>query len=306
MAVDGTVAAPAPPLLEGLEGAAWRIPLPTRRLFIVVAVAVVVTILAASLAAAWVASRNADTVADARETGLELAQAATDLRISIAAADADAASTVLAGGTEAPEAEAGDSDVSHLASANQALTDAALVATDDDRDAVEALAARLTDYTGLVETAQANSRQGFPVGAAYLDQARALAHDELVPTADQLRRVGEQRVARAANSVGGPLGVVAVGALVLALGALAMSAAVVAGRSRRLIHPALVAAAGAAIAALVVVTAGIVSQSRELRAAATGDVDTYVAANDAAFVVSNMRVAEISAVAAHGDRKSVV
>jgi len=50
----------------------------------------------------------------------------------------------------------------------------------------------------------------------------------------------------------------------------------------------------------VLVTAGILSQSRELRAAATTDIDAYVAANDAALTVSNMRVTEISAVASHG------
>ncbi|MGH9211561.1 MAG: hypothetical protein ACRD2C_12890 [Acidimicrobiales bacterium] len=298
MAVDTTAAAPAASVLEALEGAAWRIPLSTRRLYRVLAAGVVAAILASSLAAAWVASRNADTIADARQTGLQVASSATEFRTRLAAADAQAASTLISGGLEDPDTR--NSYVENLEGASQALATAALVATEDDRDDIESLATGLTEYSGLVETGRANSRQGFPVGATYLGQARSLASDDLVPTAGHLRRVGEQRVASAANSVGGPIGAIAVGVLVLALLALLASAAVVAGRSRRLTHPALLAATVAAVVALVVVTVGILAQSRELRAAATTDIDDYVAANDAALAVSTMRVDEISAVASHG------
>lgn len=302
MAVDTrpgtTAAASAASVLGGLERVAWRIPLSSRYLYRLVAASLVVAILAASLAAAWVAWRNADTIADARRTGLEVASAATEFRTNLTAADAQAASTLISGGLESPDTrQAYESD---LEAASLALADAALVATDDDRVHIETLASGLTTYAGLVETARANARQGFPVGAAYLGQARALANDHLVPTADQLRRVGEQRVARAANSVGGPVGAVAVVALVLALLILLASAAVIAGRSRRLTHPALLAATVAAIVALVVVTTGILAQSQELREAATSDIEAYVAANDAALTVSNMRIDEIGAVAAHG------
>lgn len=302
MAVDAVentrTAAPALPFLDTLEGAAWRIPLSTRRLFLALAVGVVVAIVGSSLAAAWVAARNGDTISDARATGLDVAGAATELRTNLAAADAQAASTLLSGGLEQPATR--EAYEGNLEAASAALTDAALAARDDDGADIETLAVGLTDYAGLIETARANSRQGFPVGAAYLSQARVLARDDLVPTADHLRRVGEQRVARAANSVGGPVGAIAVAVLVLALAALVVSAAVIAGRSRRLTHPALLGATVAALLALVVVTAGIVSQSRELRSAATTDIEAYVEANDAAFTVSNLRVTEISAVAAHG------
>jgi hypothetical protein len=74
----------------------------------------------------------------------------------------------------------------------------------------------------------------------------------------------------------------------------------VAGRTRRIAHPALLAAAAAVVGALVLVTGGILGQSRELRAAATGDIEAYVAANEAANDLSDLRVTEISAVAARG------
>jgi hypothetical protein len=148
--------------------------------------------------------------------------------------------------------------------------------------------------------ARANTRQGFPVGDAYLGQARGLARNDLMPTADHLRRVGEQRVARAANSVGGPVSAAAVAGLLIGLAVLLAGSAIVAGRSRRLTHPALLVATVVLVLALGAVTASILAQSSQLRSAATTEIDAYVSANEAAVAVSNLRVTEINAVAAHG------
>ncbi len=250
------------------------------------------------LGAGWVAARNADTIADAREQGLELATAVTDFRTRLASADATAAATLIAGGLESTDSrQAYDRDVLE---ASRALTEAALVATEADGESISILASGLVEYAGLVETSRANTRLGYPVGSAYLNQARDLANDELVPLADQLRREGERRMARAANSVGGPVGALAVVLLVAALVVLVACSVLIAGRTRRIAHPALLAATVAVIAALVVVTNGIISQSRELREAASSDIDAYIAANSASSALSNLRVTEISAVAARG------
>jgi hypothetical protein len=56
----------------------------------------------------------------------------------------------------------------------------------------------------------------------------------------------------------------------------------------------------AAAGVLAIVTTGIWSQSRELREAATTDIDAYVAANENAAELSGLRVTEITAVAAQG------
>jgi hypothetical protein len=291
-------AAPAGGLLDRVERAAWRVPLPTRRLFVTLALVAAGALVVSGLAAGWVAARNAETIADAREQGLELATAATEYRTRLAAADARAAATLIAGGLEDPESRAAyDED---LLSASRALTDAGLVATDDDRADISAMGDGLVRYAGLVETSRANSRLGYPVGSAYLNQARDLANDDLVPRAERLRRVGEQRIARAANSVGGPVGALAVVLLVAGLVVLLGCALIIAGRTRRIAHPALLGATLAVVAALVVVVGGITSQSRELRQAATGDIDAYVAANEASSRLSDLRVTEISAVAARG------
>jgi len=291
--------APAGGLLERVERVAWQVPLPTRRLFQTLAFVAAAALAVSGLAAGWVASRNANTIDDAREQGLDLATAVTEYRTRLASADATAAATLIAGGLESTESRAQyDQDV---LAASRALTSAGLVARVEDRGDIEAMANGLVQYAGLVETSRANSRLGYPVGSAYLNQARDLANDDLVPRADRLRRVGEQRMARAANSVGGPLSFVAVVLLLAAVIVLVGCALLVSGRTRRVVgHPALVVALVAIVAALAVVFNGITSQARELREAATDDIDAYVEANTASSGLANLRVTEISAVAARG------
>jgi hypothetical protein len=285
-------------LLDRVERTAWRVPLPTRRMFVTLALVAAAALALSGIAAGWVASRNSRTLDDAREQGLELATSVTDFRTLLARADARAATTLIAGGLEDTEERAQyDQDILE---ASRALTEAGLVARPADREDISALSSGLVEYAGLVETSRANSRLGFPVGSAYLNQARDLANDELVPRAERLRREGERRIAQAANSVGGPVGALAIVLLVGALVVLVGCALLIAGRTRRIAHPALVAATVVIIGALVVVVQAITAQSRELRAAATGDIDAYVAANTAASTLSNLRVTEISAVAARG------
>ncbi|HEY8523966.1 MAG TPA: hypothetical protein VIL48_03315 [Acidimicrobiales bacterium] len=301
--VGSGAAAPSVWGLAGIERRAWRIGLPTRRLFLILALVTAVAVAAGGLASAWVVGRNAGTIDAARDQGLGVARAATEFRTNLVAADAQAATTLLAGGLETPAARRAYDE--SIVDAGQWLTRAALMAPDDDAEDIEALADGLVTYAGLVETARANARQGYPVSAAYLGQARALARDDLVPRAERLRRSGEQRLARAANSIAGPSGLAAVGTLAVGLVALSGSAAVVAGRTRRLTHPWLLVGAFAGVAAFGLVTAGVWSQGRELRRAATDDIDAYVAANDAAFTLSSLRVTEISAVAARGSGQAL-
>lgn len=101
--------------------------------------------------------------------------------------------------------------------------------------------------------------------------------------------------------MGGPFSALAVLLLVAAVVVLAGSAALVAGRSRRVIaHPALVGALVAIVAALGVMVYGITQQATELRRAASDDIEAFVAANATSSGLSDLRVKEISAVAARG------
>jgi hypothetical protein len=296
--VTSTATAVSPSRGEVLERLAWRVPLSTRRLFVTMTAALVILLVGSGVVAAWAVSRNASTIDSARSSGLGIARAATQFRSSLASADADAAATLISGGLEEPERRA-HYDAS-LVEASRALTGAALVARGGDADDIGALADGLVVYSGLVETSRANSRQGFPVGSAYLSQARTMAQAELVPRAERLRRTGEQRIARAANSVSGPVVGFAIGFMLFAIVGLAIGSAVAAGRTRRLVHPGLVAAMAALIVMGVIVTSSLLTQRRELLAAATADKGAYLAANDSAFTLSNLRVNEIGAVAARG------
>src|SRR5262249_18400496 len=60
--------------------------------------------------------------------------------------------------------------------------------------AVQTLATGVPVYSGLVETARADNRQGFPVGAAYLRQASTLMRDQLLPAANRLYEVEARRL----------------------------------------------------------------------------------------------------------------
>lgn len=296
-----TAARPAPTsggVLDAVERRAWGIRVPTRRLFVVLAAATAGVVVVASLAAAWVAAENRSTIADARREGLQVARAASTFSASLVAADADASGALIAGGLDVPVPEKDYAD--HLRDASLALTDAAAGATADDVEDIDALAEGLVAYTGLVETARANSRQGYPVGATYLSQARRLAANDLVPRAERLRREGERRVAQAANHLVRPAASAAVLLLLAAVAMVVLASVTVAGRTRHVLHPGLVVATLVAIVSLAIMTLGIARQTTTLSAAASDDVEGYVLANDTSSDLSRLRVTEIAAVAARG------
>jgi hypothetical protein len=62
------------------------------------------------------------------------------------------------------------------------------------RAAVHTITDQLPIYTGLVDTARANNRQGFPIGAAYLRQASTLLTGTILPAANQLYAIEAQRL----------------------------------------------------------------------------------------------------------------
>ncbi|MBV9822109.1 MAG: hypothetical protein JO144_07665 [Actinobacteria bacterium] len=108
---------------------------------------------------------------------------------------------------------------------------------------VRTLAAQLPVYTGLIEAARANNRQGLPVGASYLGQASSLLRTTMLPAADQLLTVEQRQLAadyRAARADRWIIGTAAIGALLLI--ALIGTQLFLTRRTRRLINPGLLAA----------------------------------------------------------------
>jgi hypothetical protein len=113
---------------------------------------------------------------------------------SLSAADATAATTFLTGGIEPAGRRA--LYLRELDGAGSQLAAMArhAASSPETRAPVATLAEQLPVYTGLVESARANNRQGFPVGAAYLRGASLLMRTQLLPAAEQLYVVGARRM----------------------------------------------------------------------------------------------------------------
>jgi hypothetical protein len=130
-----------------------------------------------------VASRVSDTVRINDETAPVIVSA-RQVQTSLAEANAAAANSFVAGGVEDRNQRA--LYEASLADAGRELEQAARLVDQDSEahEALQALNVALPRYAGLIETARANNRQGFPVGAAYLNAATRLLEAEVYPATD--------------------------------------------------------------------------------------------------------------------------
>ncbi|RZS44831.1 hypothetical protein EV193_101711 [Herbihabitans rhizosphaerae] len=136
-----------------------------------------------------------DTITDLAEHREPLAAAAQQIYRSLSDADATAASAFLSGGTE-PEELRSRYEI-NVAQAGAALAKASsdIGGIPEAEQQVNRLAQQLPVYTGLVETARANNRQGFPAGAAYLREASGLMQNKILPAAEKLYVIDVDRLA---------------------------------------------------------------------------------------------------------------
>ncbi len=146
-------------------------------------------------AIATAAERSRDRAAHAArgETEPLLVQA---VRLYTALSDANAteATALLSGGLEPPEKRARYlSDLRIASNSLSALTREAGTSASAPA-ALNTVADQLPVYSGLVESARANTRQGFPIGAAYLRQAAELMTTSMLPAADRLYATEAQRL----------------------------------------------------------------------------------------------------------------
>ncbi|AZZ56187.1 hypothetical protein [Rathayibacter iranicus] len=198
--------APTPPRVQAATGPAARKPSllaratattpgTLRLLLALTALAAVVFGVVAQQAGALQA-RAATT---AREQSAQLL-GVQNVRTLLVDANAIAANTFLVGGREPAELRA--SYVTSLSAAASGIAE--LSASDSvDTGALASVASRITTYSGLIEQARANNRQGFPVASAYLDQASAVlsGSDGILRELDGLVTSGADRVAAAYDAV---------------------------------------------------------------------------------------------------------
>jgi hypothetical protein len=144
--------------------------------------ALVVT-LVVTVAATNTRGRAAATVG--RSTVPELL-AAKDLYGSLAGADATESVIFLQAGLEKRALRQKYEDDIAAAGRQLATLGRAVGSSPDERAAIATIARKLPEYTGDVESARVNIRQGFPLGAAYLREASSVMRDDILPAATAL------------------------------------------------------------------------------------------------------------------------
>ncbi|SFJ70329.1 hypothetical protein [Cellulomonas sp. KH9] len=250
------------------------------------ALAAVVTALTGLVALGVTTSQQA-AVAQVRDAAAQLV-GLQDARNQLVAADAAATTAFLVGGLEPTDLRR--SYDASLDAGAQALTLLAASGT-HGADTLAQVSADLTTYTGLVEQARANNRQGFPVASAYLEEASTVLREDIVPALDQLVAAEQDRVDAELSTVrtSAPL---LIGVVVLALLALVAVQVWVARRTRRTFNPGLV---GATVAVLVVGVVGGTTLGGTSAAAvrtADGPYAATVAASQAFALANDARSME--------------
>ncbi|MDQ3760821.1 MAG: hypothetical protein M3460_03745 [Actinomycetota bacterium] len=191
-----------------------------------------------------------ETTRDIAERLEPLNATVTTLYRSLADADATVAAGFLSGGVEPNEVRTRyDRDVAQAAaSLAQASTQASGELVTAKR--IADITTQLPVYTGLVERARANNRQGLAVGVSYLGRASELMQSSILPEAAELQRRQAARLDDAyqrAESVP----VVAFAAWGVSLAGLFWAQIFLFRRTHRIFNIGLVAASGAVIAGLV-------------------------------------------------------
>lgn len=282
--------------VRGVRKSASRTP---GRLFLIgVGLALLAVLTGASGAIAMQQKQNTiDNLISHREP---VAAASQQIYRALSDADATAASAFLAGGTMPGELrERYELDIAS-AGANLAKASADVSGVPDAEEQVNVLSQQLPVYTGLVETARAYNRQGFPAGAAYLREASGLMRAELLPAAQRLYEIDFERLSaeqEAASSV--PWFSLAL--VIVLLGALIAAQRYLTRRTNRLLNVGLVVATGAVAVALIWGTVALLIESSRVSAGHDHGSEQVEVIVQARIVALKMRANETLTLVARGD-----
>ena len=122
------------------------------------------------------------------------------IRTALVQAHADATNSFLRGGLEDPAQRA--DYVAGLDAASRGLPSAAANADESQAATFGQVSEAVSRYSGSIEAARANNRQGFPVGAAYLANATTTLNDEIVPDLTSLADAEADDVSGAFSAAG--------------------------------------------------------------------------------------------------------
>ena len=188
------------------------------------------------------ASSRSSALSNARSDAAQLVRVQA-IRTNLVFADANLTNAFLVGGLEPPAARSAYEN--GIAAASTTLATASGVNSDD-----AAVLAKVNDvvtrYTGLVESARANNRLGFPLGAAYLRQATNLLRTDALPPLEDLGKTEQARIAHSYSASAHAMYWLVAG-LVIALAVLIVAQVWLSGRTRRLFNLPLVTATAAVL-----------------------------------------------------------
>jgi hypothetical protein len=251
-------------------------------------IAVVVASLAWGALAAFTVSQYSSAASGVVATGESLTLDAQHIYQDLSDANNTEATAFLNGGLE-PFALR-DRYLADIKQAAAAIGDA--TATGGNSKSIVTLSTDLPVYTGEIETARADNRIGYPLGAAYLREASTLMNGTLLPAANNLYTTENSRLtATSAQATGLPLVIVTLVVGLIIEYVLYRTSRWLARRTHRVLNFGLLAAAAAALVSLAwlaIVFTG--ARSDLLTAQARGSVP-----------VGALARADITALQAHAD-----
>lgn len=163
-------------------------------------------------------STRRQAVQSTQTTGQRLVQA-VDISAHLSDAHATAAYSFLQGGPEPARTRDEYVAARDAAAAGVAALAAEIGTSPHGRDEIRRITLRLPEYTGLIDSARANFRRGYPLGSAYLRQASNTMRDEMLPAARTLYEVEARNLTASLRS-----GVSSSAVLVVVLAACALLA----------------------------------------------------------------------------------
>jgi hypothetical protein len=192
----------------------------------------------------------------------------------------------------------------------QAITDASVAVTRassglTDEPLVQLLGrinAELAVYTGLIEIARTNNREGNPVGSSYLSEASGLMQSTILPDAARLYQATSERVdveATASTQIPAPV-IMVVGATVI-FGA--FSHRWLARRTRRRINPGLVVGALAILVMVVWVGTALTISTTASRSAKDTAAESLKTVTNVAITAQQARADETLSLIRRGDEE---
>ncbi len=192
----------------------------------------------------------------------------------------------------------------------QAITDAAVAVTRassglTDEPLVQLLGrinAELAVYTGLIEIARTNNREGNPVGSSYLSEASGLMQSTILPDAAQLYQATSERVdveTTASTQIPAPVILVVAGTVIFG----ALSHRWLARRTRRRINPGLVVGALGILVMVVWVGTALTISTTASRSAKDTAAESLKTVTNVAITAQQARADETLSLIRRGDEE---